>query len=344
MANSDTSSKKRGRHEVLDAENILDRFKELKQFLEDNWGRVGNPLKKARKPGDIRSALKRVPNVEWCIPFRDHSAACLLGPGRTEVNWRRVRRTRRRYEEAGKTVDRLWPEYQDVHRKADEAELAMKAYTSQFPGSKHSKRRLAAIKHLEKELGLHELMEKRKNIQASMGTAQKTKDKLKKLLSRQEASFGRSELLEFVKNNRFEKSLLNFAQAMAGLPDYGWLHSIRKCSAALRDQPELLQSKRTNHQLFELIETIVKKAKTMNLVKIQTKLKTELLKQDTDIFLKGHVCPNWAYVEQSFAECRGKRYRRTDMTFKIMERILHNIERPKTITEVELAKRKQLVC
>ena len=344
MAENNTSSKKRGRRELLDAENILDRFKGLKVFLEDNWGRVGNALIRARKPGDIRSALKRVPNVESCIPFRDQAAACLLGPSCAEVNWRRVRQTRQRYEEAVKAVDRLWPEYQDLHRKADDAERAVQAFTSQFPNSKHSKRRLAAIRNVERQLGLHELMEKKKEIQASMEVAQKTKDKLKKLLSWQEGSFGRSELLRFVENNRFEKSLLNFAKAMAGLPDYGWLHSFRKCSGALEGQHELLQTKRTNHQLFELIETIVKKAKTMNLVKIQIKLKTELLKTDTDIFLKGHVCPNWGYVEQSFAECRGKRYRRADMTFRIMGRILHNLERPKTITEVELAKRKRLVC
>jgi hypothetical protein len=93
-----------------------------------------------------------------------------------------------------------------------------------------------------------------------------------------------------------------------------------------------------------LIETIVKNTKTMNLEKIQTKLQKELLDPDTDMFLKGRFCPNWAYVEQSFAECRGKRHKRADIVFKIMDRILHNIERPKTITEVELAKRRQLVC
>jgi hypothetical protein len=343
MAENDTSSKKLGRDEVLDAEELLDRLKGLKLFLEDNWGRVGDHLKRARKPGDIRSALKRVPNVEWCIPFRDHSATSLLGPARAEVNWRRVRRTRDRYKEAAEIVDRLWPEYHDVHRKADDADTAMKAYMAQFSSAKRSKRQLSAIRNVERELGVKELTDKKNQIRASVELAQKKKDRLKELLTRQEASFSQSELLRFTKNKRFEKSLLNFAKAMAGLPDYGWLHSFRRCSAILKSQHELLKSKRTNHQLFELVETIVKKAKTMNLEKIQTKLQKELLKKDTDVFLKGHVCPNWAYVEQSFAECRGKRYRRADIAFKIMDRILHNFERGKTITETELAKRKQLV-
>jgi hypothetical protein len=343
MAQNDTSSKNLGRDEVLGDDEILDRFKGFKRFLEDNWGRIGHQLKRARKPDEIRSALKRVPDVEQLIPFRDQSAVCLLGHGRAKVNWRQVRRTRHRYEEAVGIVDRLWPEYQDVHQKADDAFTAMKVYMSQFSSTKRSKRQLSAIRDVERQLGVRELTDKKNEIEASVERARKKKDTLKKLLSRQEASFSRNELLRFVKNKRFEKSLLNFAKAMAGLPDYGWLHSFRRCSAILKSQDELLKSKRTNHHLFELIETIVKKAKRMNLEKIQTKLRKELLKQDTDMFLKGHVCSNWAYVEQSFAECRGKRFKRADIHFKIMDRILHNIERPKTITEVELAKRKQLV-
>lgn len=344
MAKDDTSSKKRGRDEVLDAEELLDRFKGLKLFLEDNWGRIGKPLKRARKPRDIRSALKRVPNVEQTIPFRDHSAVCLLGTGGAEVNWRRVRRARHRYEEAVDIADRLWPEYHDVHRKADDADTAMKAYISQFSSTKRSKHQLSAIRNVERELGVKVLNNKKNEIRTSVELARKKKDSLKKLLTKQEASFSQNELLRFTRNKRFEKSLLNFAKAMAGLPDYGWLHSVRRCSAILKGQHELLKSKRTNYLLFELIEGIVKKMKSMNLRKIETKLQKELLKPDTDMFLKGYVCPKWAYVEQSFRECRGKRHKRADIPFEIMDRILHNFERGKTITETELAKRKELAC
>jgi hypothetical protein len=109
MAKNDKNSKKLGRGEVLDVGEIPDRFRALKLFLEDNWGRIGRHLKRTRKPSDVRLALKRVPNVKWCIPFRDYSAACLLGPGRAKVNWLQVRRTRQRYDEAAEIADRLWP-------------------------------------------------------------------------------------------------------------------------------------------------------------------------------------------------------------------------------------------
>ena len=343
MAQNNTNRKRVRRDELLDAEKMLVRFKGLKGFLEDNWGRIGSPLLQARTPEDIRLALKRVPNVEWCIPFRDHSATCLLGPGRADVNWRQVRRTRHRYYEALKIADRLWPEYHDAHRKADDANTALKAYASQFSGNKHSKWQVSAIRNVGRQLGVQELTDKESTLQASVECAQKKKDKLKRLLLRQEASFSRNELLNFVKNKRFEKSLLNFAKAMTSLPDYGWLHSFRKFSAILKSQDALLKTKRPNYQLFELIEMIVKKSKRINLVKIEKKLQKELLKQDSDLFLKGYVYPNWAYVQQSFAECRGKGYKRADISFKIMDRILHNFERPKTITEAELAKRKQIV-
>jgi hypothetical protein len=87
---------------------------------------------------------------------------------------------------------------------------------------------------------------------------------------------------------------------------------------------------------------LVKKAKPVNLGKLEVRFRDELLKDETNLFVRGYVGPNWAYMKRAFAECRGKRYKRADLPYKIMGRFLHHMERPKSITEVELAKLGQL--
>ena len=61
-------SKKLGRPEELSSEELLDRFKALKRFLEDNWGRIGLKLQLVRQPDKVKTILKLVPGVEWCTP------------------------------------------------------------------------------------------------------------------------------------------------------------------------------------------------------------------------------------------------------------------------------------
>jgi|SRR5882672_848676 len=134
MAQNTQDSKKLGRNEVLSAEELRKRFLDLKRFLGDNWGRIGLKLQKARKPDDIRKALRLVPSVEWCIPFRDGGAKCLISDGSAEVGWLEVRRTREAFEEADRALNSLWLEYHDASRKSQEATDAVKAEISRFFG------------------------------------------------------------------------------------------------------------------------------------------------------------------------------------------------------------------
>ncbi len=144
--------------------------------------------------------------------------------------------------------------------------------------------------------------------------------------------------MEFRKSTRFENTAINFAKAMAGLPEYAWLHSLRKCS---KIQNEF--DKATSYLLFEILEILVKKSKPVNTGKLEMRLRDELLKPEADLFVRGYAGANWAYMKWAFADCRGKGYSRAELPYRIMGRFLEHMQRTKSITEVELAKLEQWV-
>jgi hypothetical protein len=127
------------------------------------------------------------------------------------------------------------------------------------------------------------------------------------------------------------------AKAMAGLPEYVWLHSFRK-SSKIQD----VSDTSTNYQLFEILQKLVKKARIANLAKLEMRLRNELLRNDANLFVRGYVAPRWADMKQAFTECSGQGYSQAELPYRIMGKFLHHMERNKSMM-VELAKLDQLV-
>src|SRR5690242_6587974 len=100
MAKTTKGKKKLGRDEEISREDLLKRYAAIKRVLEDNWGRIGLLLPKVRKPEEVESILNRIPNVKWLPPFRDFPMGCLLKQGSVKVEWREVRDTRDKWENA----------------------------------------------------------------------------------------------------------------------------------------------------------------------------------------------------------------------------------------------------
>src|SRR5690242_4196267 len=103
-----------GRDEEIQDATLRDRYSALKQFFEYNWGRIRPTLMQARKPEDVRLAFRLVPTVEWCPPFRDHKASCLINPGSGPVEVNELRTTQRTHDEATKSLNRLWLEFHKI--------------------------------------------------------------------------------------------------------------------------------------------------------------------------------------------------------------------------------------
>jgi hypothetical protein len=338
MTKRKKDGKKVGRPQELGIQDLAKRFGDMKAFLENYWGRVGLGLRAARDPEDVRAVLNLVPHIESCIPFRGH-AICLIERAATAVSGNELRETRRNFKEADKKAERLWSEY---CRASEDAQQATAAVRGAFDGFQMaftvSPLFFFVIYLLAQTLRVEELVTHSQSLDAAFRKARTERDSLKNALRAQEAWCARNEVVKFARNRRYDKTLLNCARAMAGLPEWGWFHSRRRCEDIQDSNPTA-----TPHLLFQLIATIARKTKLLTMSNMEKKLRRQLLQPDVDLFLKGYVGPQWSYLQEAIQFCRGKGFKRTDLPFKIMDRFLYHVERPKTIAEMELAKRNQLV-
>jgi hypothetical protein len=93
---------------VLTDEDLFKRYGAIKYFLEFNWGRLGLKLQSARKPGDVRAAIKLVPHFEQLPAFRDFNALCFSNNAAGPVTFSEVRKTREKHEEAVEAVSKCY--------------------------------------------------------------------------------------------------------------------------------------------------------------------------------------------------------------------------------------------
>lgn len=341
MPNLSKNPKKLGRDEEINPEELVRRYAAIKRVLEDNWGRIGLKLPRVRKPEAVKSILNRIPNAKWLPAFRDFPMGCLLRDGSKKVSWREVRETRQNHEEALTTEGQLSRESHSANQSAQSARTAFEAAVAEYSQDKDLKRSQGRLEQIAKQLRVEELTNEAKGLSARFQAAQVNRQTLAELLTSQEAWLARSEVVAFAKdrNKRYSKKADNFARAMAGLPSYDWLYSVRKCLSI----PEIAAVPKTYwFQVFETLETIVKRTKPADLKKIELKLKKELLKQDTDPLFRSYISPQWFYMTLAFADCRGKKLRRAHIAYKVMEIFTDRCEHH-SVAEGELAKHNQLV-
>jgi len=308
----------------------------MKSFLQNYWGRVGLGLKRARKPEDVRVVLTQVPGIEWMAPFRGH-AICLIAPNALEVTPNELRTSRRKHKSAEALEQRCWTEYHEATPKAQQAATAFQQAISQFGGALDRFEFFFVVSLVADTLKVKELTTIVPNCWNAVVKAQRDKGTLKDALNAQEAWFSRNEVAKFARNHRYSKSLLNFARAMAGVPEWGWFHSRRTCET-IQDN----SSPTSPHKVFELLETVIRKTKPLSLSRVEKRFREELLGPGADPMLKGYVAPQWDYLEEAIRFCKGKEFKRSELPFKIMDRFIYHTERGKSTIDIELAKRNEL--
>jgi hypothetical protein len=348
MARKKAKEKKRGRPEQLPVDDLPGRLRDIKLFLENYWGRVSPGLKAARQPEDVRNTLNSVPGIEWWTSFRGH-AICLITPTSFELEGKQIlvtgvtgkelRKIRLNHKKAVNNEERLWALYHHESQALQQAKTVFVTAVSQFEAALGVFDYFAVISCLASELRLEELTSLAACLDSDLREARKQKERLRNELSAKEAWFAQRELVKFARNRGKAKSLLNFARSMAGLPEWGWFHSRRTCET-IEDKA----TPATPYQLFQLITDITRKMKPLTMTKVEKRLQNELLRPDMDIMLRGYASSHWSYLQEAVQFCKGKDFKRGDLPCKIMDRFLHNLEKPKTIAEAEIAKRNQLVC
>ena len=341
MARKPSNPKKRGPREAINPRELLDRYVAHKQFFDYEWGRIGLDLKRVRGPEGIRRVLMRVPNIQWRPPFRDWRANCLIAERNKKVTPKDLRQTRRQLKQVENNEHQLWSEQHASYEEALTACKALKSFIDYFEGAITLFPLFCIAVALAKELDVCELTTRYSQADESIKAALKRKGDLKDLLAHQGAWFARNELFKFTRNRHEEKSALNFARATAGLPEYSWIRSLRKCHALHELHKESLNSINHTLQLFELLRRIVQSMRSVDIRRTEVRLRKELLKSHP--MLQATISPNWAYMTQAFAQCRGKGFKRADLPYKIMGKYLDNLDRTKTPAEAELAKKNQLL-
>jgi hypothetical protein len=330
------STAKLGRPEELKIEDLPRRFRDIKLFLENYWGRVGLGLRKARTTDDVTSVLKLVQGIEWMPSFRGH-AACLIAPIAIEATPKEIRATRRMVRAAESVEQQRWTAYHEATPKAQQATAAFQQVVSQFGEALNFFEFFFVVSLIGYVLGVEELNSQVPKLWDAVLIAQKEKKALIDRLNAQEAWFARNEIVEFAKNRRHSKSLLNFARAMAGLPEWGWFHSRRTCETLVDNSEQA-----TPYQLFNLLDDAIRKTKPLRLLRVEKRVRRELLGSGVGLFLREYVRPQWDYLEEAIRFCQGKNFKRSELTFKIMDRFLYHCERGKSTIDTELAKRNEL--
>jgi hypothetical protein len=335
MTKKNKNPQKFGRPEE-EIEDLPRRFREMKNFLENYWGRIGLRLKTVNEPEQVRTILNLVPNVEWNIPFRGH-ATCLIAPLATKTTGNEVRETRRKLKESTRKYEQLWSEYLDTNQAAQQATTALNSAIVQFQLALGQLSFFVVIFLIATELKVEEVNRHSRSLEASAREAQKERNLLQESLRAQEAWFARNEIVKFAHNKRHARTLLNFARAMAGLPEWGWFHSRRMCEPITYDPTPT-----PPQQIFELITSITRNMKPVKLKNVEKRLRSELLNQNANYRLRDYVTPHWSYLQEAIRYCEGKGFKRSALPYTIMDRFLYHLERSKTPAEFEIAKANQL--
>jgi hypothetical protein len=338
MPKSRDIPKKIGRPEEIDLDDLDDlntRYKDMKWFLENNWGRVSRRLKELNKPDDVSALFRSIPSVEWCKPFRGH-ALCLITEKITAVSPEEVRLTRRKWKQAAKNEEMLWTKYHEVSQRAQTAVTGLKAAISEFYGARGTLLFFQVVNIVSASLDVQDLTERSSQLLADVRAAQAVKNSLRQILNEQEGWFAQNEVVEFAKNRRYGKTLLNCARAFAGMPEWGWFHSRRTCEQLITKQPAAAAP----YELFELLRKIARTVKPLKLSRIEIRLRAELLRPQHAL-LRGYLAPQWYYVQESIHHCIA--IKRSEVPSVIMDRFMYHCDRPKTVMETEIARRNQLL-
>jgi hypothetical protein len=335
MPENSKTSKKLGRDTVVNNKDLSHRHDAIKLFLEHNWGRIGLRLQRVRKPSDVRSTFKLVPGLQWCSPFRENKLTCLFDDGTEPVGIPELRTTQRLHDEAVESELRLWSEFHTASQQAQTAKTNLNLLLSEFGPSVSTLPFFYVVFVVGKDFRVQELNDAFVTAQALLRKGQERQTELKARRVSQEAWFAQNELVKFRRSKRYEMNPANLAKAMAGLPEYGWLNSFHRCEKLNVEHVPLSPYP---FQLFELLKNIVRRMEPLNIAKIELRIRHELLSQ-RDPILRECVKPRWADLKRAFADYRGKRFTRRELPYLIVGRFLDNMERPKSLLEVEFAKR-----
>jgi hypothetical protein len=108
--------KENGRPRDIEIEDLRDRHRIAKSFLESHWGLFSLDLKCVKQPAEVGAIFKRVRGVEGMELFRNHGR-CLISDSGVPASSQEIRFTRRR-RKAVKEENRAWYAYHETNARS----------------------------------------------------------------------------------------------------------------------------------------------------------------------------------------------------------------------------------
>lgn len=216
-----TEDSRLGRSELVSDSELTCTRDELAFVLGQNWALIGWDLQRATTRRDIRTILKRVRGTNCRV---------------LETLRRRLTLETENREPDAAMVHELRKQLDEFREQGRKAFLELRKAREQF---ENIDRAVRELDHSGKDLLPHLKDGKKTNLKQleSMWRNQQARaDSLELCLEQMEGLFAQSELLDFIKSRRHRPTPLNFATAMAGLPNVTWRGS-RKCCLSLPTKP-----------------------------------------------------------------------------------------------------------
>jgi hypothetical protein len=263
---------------------------------------------------------------------------CFVNEGRGPVHFSVVRATRRRHKEADAAMTSRWSELHVSSQKFASAQTSLRVAVSEFATLARFLRIFTYLFAIDFEV--QQLRRELETADRVLKDARKVEEDLRNKKAVQEAWFAQNEIVQLKRSKRHELNPDNLAKAMAGMPEYGWFNSFRRCEdldiEAFKPYLRLMPSPYP-YQLFEIVTRIVKRMKPLKLDRIEKRLLTEL-RLNENMLLRESVKPLWLDMKEAFADCRGRRLKRRELPYFLIGRFLDRVESGKSEMNRDLAK------
>jgi len=262
--------------------------------LEENWALVGWELQQAETTSDLRTTLRRIQGISC----RGLEVFCL--ESRRKTKFPQLQAARRWLQ---KVFGKLREAQRDWEKLKESTELAHSAL-------------IMACDALERE-PLRNIREETKialsHAYRKFSQLQNRLMRLQKALRQREASVAQSQLLDFIRSDRYASTPQNFANAMAGLPANHWRQSMARCgrfkggaSQGLTYTQFLLVAKALKHPLTNVEEAV-------------EAMKARLLKaKSQDVKTLNTLAENWYFLRRAIETAfQGKHPSKEELPYRI---------------------------
>jgi hypothetical protein len=266
--------RKRGRPQNISDENLQWTRNELLFVLEENWALIGWELQRAETPSNIRAALR-------CIDGSPRRLEPFCLEYHREATFSQLQAARKRFQNASGKLSEAQANLEQCQERSERAQSAQRAIGN---APKSDELRLFC-REAESSLAL---------ATNAVLQLQADRTRIEETVRQRAAWFAQSELLEFIRSDRYRSTPLRFANAMAGLPAIRWRQSMDRCRG-LKDGA----SHGVTYARFLIVEATLKHP-AANAEEAIERLETRLLQaSDHDVFACNALAENWYFLRRA---------------------------------------------